>query len=257
MFCKGINARIFARAAGLAVALASTASTALAVLYTPGQASVDRAGNAEYSVAITPVPGTAGMVPSISLNYNSSISNGPLAWAGNSATILDRPMPRDHRHGEYGRRRSAGRHGPLLLDGQKLVVKGTGTYGADGTEYRTESESFTKVISYGNAGGGPAWFKVWTKSGQIKEYGNTANSRIEPPGSTVAHTWALNKVSDRSGNYYTVVYSENTSTGEAVVERIDYTGTPAQGKLHHLRPSASCTTGARTWKVEFPGFGGQ
>jgi hypothetical protein len=35
-----------------------------------------------------------------------------------------------------------------------------GAYGADGAEYRTERESFTKVISYGTAGNGPAWFKA-------------------------------------------------------------------------------------------------
>ena len=50
------------------------------------------------------------------------------------------------------------------------------SYGADGAEYRTERESFSKVVSYGVAGNGPAWFKAWTKSGQIIEYGNTDDS---------------------------------------------------------------------------------
>jgi hypothetical protein len=36
----------------------------------------------------------------------------------------------------------------FCLDGQRLVAI-SGTYGADGTEYRTEIESFSKVISRG------------------------------------------------------------------------------------------------------------
>jgi hypothetical protein len=54
------------------------------------------------------------------------------------------------------------------LNGQRPVLI-KGTYGANGAEYRTEHNEFSKVISNGTAGTGPAWFKVWTKAGQVKQ----------------------------------------------------------------------------------------
>ena len=71
-----------------------------------------------------------------------------------------------------------------------------GSYGADGAEYRTETESYTRIVSYGSAGNGPAWFKAWTKSGQIMDYGNTADSRIEAQGKPTVRVWAVDKISD-------------------------------------------------------------
>jgi hypothetical protein len=65
---------------------------------------------------------------------------------------------------------------------------------------------------------------VWTKSGQILEYGNTADSRIEVSGSATARTWALNKLTDTSGNYLTLIYTEDNPNGEFSVSRIDYSG---------------------------------
>ena len=64
--------------------------------------------------------------------------------------------------------------------GQRLVPV-NGDYGADGTEYRTTFEEFSRVISSGTAGSGPEKFKVWKKSGEIFEYGYTADSRVEDP----------------------------------------------------------------------------
>src|SRR5207247_10801688 len=117
------------------------------------------------------------------------------------------------------------------LDGQRLMCISGASYGADGAEYRTERESFSKIISYGVAGNGPAWFKVWTKSGQLIEYGNTADSRIEAQGKTSVRLWAANKVTDTKGNYFTVTYTEDNANGDYYPSRIDYTanaGTAAQ-----------------------------
>jgi hypothetical protein len=92
----------------------------------------------------------------------------------------------------------------------------SGTYGGDGAEYHAEIDNYAKVYSYGVAGTGPAWFKVLMKSGLIFEYGNSADSRIEAQGKTTPALWALNKVYDRVGNYYTVAYAENNAIGENV-----------------------------------------
>src|SRR5438477_354323 len=69
----------------------------------------------------------------------------------------------------------------FCIEGQRLVVV-SGTYGANGAEYRTEVESYSRIISHGTAGTGPAWFEVRAKSGQVMEFGNTTDSRVFPQG---------------------------------------------------------------------------
>ncbi len=97
-----------------------------------------------------------------------------------------------------------------------------GAYGADGTEYRTEIDGFSKIVSRGRAGTGPARFEVRTKSGQTMQFGNTADSRIEAVGRSEVRQWALNRVTDAVGNYLTLRYREEG--GQGYPDRIDYTG---------------------------------
>src|SRR5262249_54033546 len=111
----------------------------------------------------------------------------------------------------------------FCLDGQRLMVI-SGVYGADGAEYRTEVESFTRVISHGTAGKGPAWFEAHTKSGQVVEFGHTADSQLLAQGKTTARVWAASKVSDTTGNYYTVTYTNDPVNGQDYPIEIDYTG---------------------------------
>src|SRR5262249_5521395 len=97
----------------------------------------------------------------------------------------------------------------FCLDGQRLVEIPGQTYGADGTEYRTEIETFTMIISHGgNPNDGPDWFEIRTKDGRILEYGNSTSSRFTVSG--IPYTWALNKVSDRVGNAMSVAYQSDS-----------------------------------------------
>ncbi len=116
------------------------------------------------------------------------------------------------------------------LDGQRLVAI-NGTYGADGTEYRTERETFSRIISHGSSGFGPLTFTVYTKSGQIMEYGNTAYNAaiyLGSSSSTPIRVWAQDKVTDTSGNYFTVTYGLDTTSGQYngqyYAVQINYTG---------------------------------
>ncbi|MCC7486075.1 MAG: hypothetical protein IT529_13965, partial [Burkholderiales bacterium] len=104
-----------------------------------------------------------------------------------------------------------------------------GTYGADGAEYRTERQSLAKAQSFGSAGSGPAWFRMWTKSGQILEYGNSASSSIEAQGIATVRTWMVNKISDTVGNFLSLSYIEDNANGDFRPDRIEYNGaTPGQ-----------------------------
>jgi hypothetical protein len=204
-----------------------TAVSAHAQMTLPGKFEVTDTGSASYTIPISVVPGTAGLEPKLSLQYDSRSGNGLLGvgWslAGLPAiTRCGRTIAQDGQVGGV----AYDANDRFCLDGQRLIAI-SGTYGADQTEYRTERESFSKVISYGTAGSGPSWFKVWTKAGLIMEFGNTADSKIEAQGKSSIRVWALNKTSDTKSNYFTVSYIEDNTNGEYRPDRIDYTGNAA------------------------------
>jgi hypothetical protein len=123
---------------------------------TPGSFRVTESGAAEYRIALRVPPGIAGLEPKLALTYNSQAGNGLLGMGWNleglsAITRCPRTMAQDGVRGGV----SYDANDRFCLDGQRLVAIPPGAYGADGTEYRTERESFTKVVSYGTAGSGP------------------------------------------------------------------------------------------------------
>jgi len=217
-------------ALGLSLAcFQSFASSQTVAGSTPDSMRVTESGAAEYRIPIQVPPGIAGMEPKLALGYNSQAGNGLLGVGWNleglsAVTRFPSTLAQDGVRGGV----NYDANDRYCLDGRRLMAI-SGAYGADGTEYRTERESFTKVISYGVAGSGPAWFKAWTKSGQIIEYGNTADSRIEAQGKATVRLWAVNKVFDFQSNYFAVSYAEDNASGDYRPIRIDYTGNTATG----------------------------
>jgi hypothetical protein len=190
----------------------------------PGSFSAAASGSATYNISIAVPPGAAGVAPSLSLEYNSQGSNGLLGVGWSISGLLSighcpQTFTQDGVRGGV----NYDANDRFCLDGQRLVAI-SGTYGADGTEYRTEVESFSRVISHGTAGNGPAWFEVHTKSGQVMQFGNTVDSQVLALGKSTARNWALNKLSDTKGNYFTVTYTNDTTNGQAYPVEIDYTG---------------------------------
>jgi hypothetical protein len=200
-----------------------------------GQLSVNETGAATYTIPIPVPPGTSGIEPQLALTYSSQTGNGLLGmgWSISGLSAVTR-CPRTL--AQDGVRGSVNYDGNdrYCLEGQRLIAI-SGAYGADGAEYRTERDSFSKIVSYGTAGNGPAWFKVWTKAGQVLEYGNTTDSRILAQGKTSARGWGINKSSDTKGNYLTYSYTVDAPNGDYIPNRIDYTGNAGTG----LAPNAS------------------
>jgi hypothetical protein len=219
----------------LAVASVWFVLPAQAQMALPGKFEVTDSGSASYTIPISIVPGTAGLEPKLSLQYDSRGGNGLLGigWslAGLPAiTRCGRTIAQDGQVGGV----AFDANDRFCLDGQRLIAT-IGTYGADQTEYRTERESFSKVVSYGTAGSGPSWFRVWTKAGLVMEFGNTADSKIEAQGKSSVRVWALNKTSDTKGNYFTVSYTEDNANGGYVPNRIDYTGNGSTAPANSVR----------------------
>lgn len=198
-------------------------STALPVGSTSGTIDVTPTGAATYSIPIFVSPGTAGMQPSISIVYNSQGGNGLLGigWDIGGLSSISR-TPKTVYHDGMADGIDLQYTDRFAMDGNRLIAP-TSDYGLNGTVYGTEVETFSKITSNGTAGNGPEWFKVETKNGDILEYGNTPDSRVEPHGNTTPLIWRLNRATDPYGNYVKYTYWEEY--GESFIRQIDYTGT--------------------------------
>jgi hypothetical protein len=211
---------------GLALSLSAQAQTTVPGKI-PGSFAVSPSGAATYSIPIQVPPGVAGMEPKLSLEYNSQGGNGIMGMGWNlaglsSITRCPATMAQD------GVRGSVNYDGndKFCLDGQRLMVV-SGTYGAPGSEYRTEIDSFSQITASGQAGAGPASFTVKTKAGLTMEYGivdGTRDSRIEAQGKSAVMVWAIGKIVDVKGNTITISYYEDTINPYFYPTRIDYAG---------------------------------
>ncbi|WP_315754386.1 MULTISPECIES: FG-GAP-like repeat-containing protein [unclassified Bradyrhizobium] len=192
-----------------------------------GKMEVTDNGAANYKIDIATPPGTAGLAPELSLRYSSHAGNGLLGMGWELAGIpsIGRCPRTAAQDGVLGRV-NYDSNDRFCLDGQRLIAI-AGTDGSDGTEYRTELETFTKVVSRGVAGSGPAWFEIRTKSGRVIELGRSADSRLLASGKPTGHIWAANRIQDTAGNYISITYSNDGANTQLYPARIDYVGNVA------------------------------
>jgi len=207
-----------------------------------GSFEVGGDGSANYSIPIDLPVGTGGMVPTLNVGYSSGAGTGQMGvgWDLGGLQRITRGPATNARDGfidavdfDEGDR--------FYLDGERLVaIKNAsgqpatvGDYGKDGTEYRTEKESFARVISHGQLGSGPAYWTVETKAGLMLSFGNCQTSCVENPSGEGALVWSVNRVEDSVGNYYLVEYQQDgVNPGESVDYRpieIRYTGNDNAG----------------------------
>lgn len=182
-------------------------------------------------------PGRAGMAPSLTLAYSSGagVDNVGLGWSLQGATSFIRfCAPTFASHGHVGFPDS------FCLDGQFLVSVGP-------NEWRTEKESFAKIVSLSN-GDLPTGWEVWTKDGRIRTYKavhyDGANTRF----------WALSSERDRMGNRIDYFYrhQEAAPFTEFIfdIERIEYTasvGKSAQRKVEFAYEPGAGKEFVRVW----------
>ncbi len=190
----------------------------------PGSFNVSGSGSATYQVPIEVPPGTNGMVPSLAISYSSSAGNGLLGMGFDLVGFSSISRAgKDVFHDGVITAVNLSNEDKFVLDGERLLLV-SGTYGVAPSEYRPESQYYTKVLLKSN--GGNLYFEVWTKGGMIKEYGLTDDARIESnvasaPG---VYTWQLNKIKDYNGNYIQYNYYKHKETGEYRIQSISYTG---------------------------------
>ena len=190
--------------------------------------SVTPAGQVAYEIPIKVPSGVGGMEPKLSIAYNGSPRNG-LCGVGFDLTglsVINRAPANLYNDGRVGTVEvSIG--DCLMLDGQRLIKVANLEGGR--TEYRTERNSFARIVSEESDSLGPVRFIVQTKSGLTCEYDTTGSpkaNRYDPDGTAKTHFlfWLVKKVWDSSGNFYTVEYDTSPSGDEYWPVRINYTG---------------------------------
>ncbi len=217
----------------LCLSLASLPAPA-AVGRTAGQAGVTPDGQATYSIPLVLPPGTSGLTPSLSLEYRHNSYGGlvGIGWAVGGLSQISRCARTIAQDGAAGpvTLDSTSRY---CLDGQRLVVSNGAAYGSTQAEYRTEIESFARVKPYGTSGFGPLYLIVEGRDGLIREYGATADSRIEGNyqayGTFSVRVWALNRIKDRSGNVIDFAYTEDATNKSYRIASVSYNSNPGAG----------------------------
>lgn len=197
-------------------------NTSLPVGFTPGSHNVSATGAANYTFPINLPAGTNSMQPNLAIVYNSQSGNGILGmgWhlSGLSAITRDNKNIYLDNEAQAVQLQNSDR---FSLDGNRLILF-NGTYGANAAEYRTESETFSKITSWTTHSYGPEWFKVETKNSITLEYGGTNESRVlAADGNTVIY-WRLSSMYDKFGNQVDFHY-EVSSDRESRISKIFYT----------------------------------
>ncbi|MFD2263436.1 FG-GAP-like repeat-containing protein [Lacibacterium aquatile] len=203
----------------------------------PSKLDVGQAGSASYTLPIAIVPGTSGMEPKLALTYDSQGGNGlmGMGWGISGLSAITR-CPRTRAQDGANGAVSYDADDRFCLDGQRLILVG-GTYGANNSEYRTEREEFSKIVATAIVNVqppppaapinwpyvGPISFKVQTKAGVTMEFGTTADSAIQTANGSF-RVWALSRVTDASGNYFTISYEKSADNSEYRPLEIRYTG---------------------------------
>ena len=195
-----------------------------------GEHSVSPSGQFTYSIPIPIVAGTGGVKPALTIAYNNSTKDGLLGYgfelvglsmiSRTPGTLIDGGI-------SYVNFTSRDK---FMLDGMRLVD--VGVYAGGGYEYRTENDVFARIVAKGNSTN-PESFTVYTKDGLTYEYKPDGGITGTTTGNTLF--WLVTKVTDTSGNYYTVNYGGNASTNDFWPTRIIYTGNERAG----LNPYAS------------------
>ncbi|MEO0442474.1 MAG: FG-GAP-like repeat-containing protein [Pseudomonadota bacterium] len=179
-----------------------------------GEFKVNENGAANYTIKLPLPVGTAGVQADIALAYASNAGNTLLGkgWSLNGLSAIARCRQT---------KASDGQNQPIqwnandrfCLDGQRLILVEGAAYGAPGSLYKTELDSYVKVMAVGGSTGRPASFKALHKDGSVRFYGATGNARQRAGNHTLA--WAQNRIEDSVGNAINFQY-HNDSAGHRI-----------------------------------------
>ncbi len=208
----------------------TTANTVAGTL--GGKFSVNKEGSMKYRIALEVPPGTNGMEPSLSLSYSSNYPNEYLGqgWYLEGMPKIERvaaTIAQDNFWGTISTDTTA----RYALNGQRLML--SVQYGSDSCSYKTEIESWSKIISYG-AFSEPDSFRVWTKKGQLLTYGTSDSSKLYASDSDFAWEWLLASQSDLHQNSIQYNHWIDSQNGVSYPYHIAYTANKNRSAQRHV-----------------------
>ncbi|HEX3047024.1 MAG TPA: FG-GAP-like repeat-containing protein, partial [Bacillota bacterium] len=191
----------------------------IVLIMTPAWATVNISsqGSFQYTIPLKLPDGTAGMAPDLSIQYDSQNQNGMLGLgfflSGLSSISRDSRYPTKFDSTDH-----------YTLDNERLVYNPTTGY------YHTERETYFRIQSV-NPDTPASYWVVTHKDGMKYYYGyrsgrhTTANDgHIDAVGKYgQALVWALSRVEDTHGNYYSIFYQEDSAGGDFYPQQFVYT----------------------------------
>ncbi|TQV82588.1 hypothetical protein FKG94_07600 [Exilibacterium tricleocarpae] len=183
-----------------------------------GEFSVSN-GAVNYTIPIDVSPGRGGMQPELSLSYNGYGNDVlGLSWGLNGLSAISR-CPATLAQDGFVAGINFDERDRFCLNGQRLVPVATTAAGS--VEYRTEIDSYAKILSEGGSAVNPDRFIVQTKSGEVIIYGGAHNATLGfPQGNT---SWSIQERSDSTGNN-TITYRYRIDENTQYLDEIIYIG---------------------------------
>lgn len=181
-----------------------------------GEFRVDESGAANYTIPIQLPQGTARVTPQVSLGYSSGSGIGIMGkgWSLNAVSTISRCRQTLSQDGVV-KPITLTVEDRFCLNGQRLILT-SGAYGAAGSTYKTEMDSFASITAVGTVSDGSGYFKSVAKDGSTTFYGRTNNSKFYnlAAGVGTTLTWAQSRFQDNVGNGIDYVYEGDSTTGQ-------------------------------------------
>lgn len=198
---------------------------------TPTAFDVGSGGAANFQVRVEVPPGVGEVSPELAFEYSSNGGDGVLGigWSLSGVSSIARCEKTVASNG-FVAAVSMTASDRFCLDGVQLKLV-SGTYGASGSVYATEQETFSKIVASGAQGGGPVSFTVTSKNGLVYTYAGASGVAA----SGAIRSWLLTQVADRVGNNMRFVYDFTTEATPRLTE-VNYPYTASgQGPFYRVR----------------------
>lgn len=205
-----------------------------AQMSTPGNFSVGKEGNAQYSIPIQIRGNFGGIAPNIELKYDSKNANSNgmvgLGWSLSGFSSINRCAKTIAQDGVSAPVLDAVPGALSLtpcLDGQRLVQNNTISAGTDNTVYGTELEDFSLIIGYSQSLSNPVvnntQFTIRSKKRIIKNYNQIRMYGQEDNAYSVNVSWPITTIFDNFMNLISFQYTLDQANLDIYPAAITYT----------------------------------
>lgn len=201
-----------------------------------GDLNVNETGGANYQMMIDVPKEGESLMPNLSVVYNSQANiNGMLGMnfqlqGISSITRIPKTLYTDGERSGV----EVSNNDRFALNGQALLpILGSGSNGADLTQYTTKKQAYTKVTSVAVQGNSPRFFEVEAKGGMTYRYGRNPDSKILDSDGNVL-LWKISEAYDKYGNHMSYTYE--TVNEEHRIRSIQYGGNtlPTRNQSHYM-----------------------